>query len=120
MGHKKGLLVTFLFYILLFSMAYSGIGSWDNGTWNLRSFLRFSIASMVLTYVVYVYEAALHRSNTELARTRDKEAKYLEELQRLSATDSLTALVITSYSIHYTKLYDRYCRPHRAWIESES
>lgn len=105
MGHKKGLLVTFLFYILLFSMAYSGIGSWDNGTWNLRSFLRFSIASMVLTYVVYVYEAALHRSNTELARTRDKEAKYLEELQRLSATDSLTAL-------HNRRKMDELLREH--------
>lgn len=92
MGHKKGGVVVSLFYVILFILAYIGIGIWDNGTWNLHSFIRFSLASSVLTYVVYLYEETLYRSNMELAFIREKEAKYLEELHRLSATDSLTEL----------------------------
>jgi diguanylate cyclase (GGDEF)-like protein len=92
MGHKRGGIVVSLFYLILFTLAYIGIGIWDNRTWNLHSFIRFSLASSVLTYVVYLYEGTLYRSNMELAFTREKEAKYLEELHRLSATDSLTEL----------------------------
>ncbi|MGD9655715.1 MAG: diguanylate cyclase [Sulfuricurvum sp.] len=91
-GHKKGILLTAVFYAIIFTMAFRGIGNWDEGLWNLRSYLRFCIASLVLTYVVYVYEAALFRSSTKLAKTREQEAKYLEELHRLSATDPLTSL----------------------------
>lgn len=92
MGHRIGLLMTLLFYSLLFSMAYEGIGVWDEGRWNMRAFLRFSIASGVLTYVVYVYEKALHHSNVDLANTRAKEAEYLEKLHHLSITDPLTGI----------------------------
>lgn len=92
MGHRRGLLLTLLFYVLLFSMAYEGIGVWDDGRWDMRAFLRFSIASGVLTYVVYVYERALHHSNVDLARIRAKEAEYLEKLHHLSVTDPLTGI----------------------------
>ncbi|MFY9143255.1 GGDEF domain-containing protein [Sulfuricurvum sp.] len=112
MGHQKGLRLTALFYFLLFSLAYHGIGIWNGGEWNFRSFLRFSIASAVLTYVVYVYEAALYRSNIELFAIREKEAKYLQELQRLSVTDPLTGLYnrrrmdeVTQEQVEYVKRY---------------
>lgn len=92
MGHRQGLWLTLLFYLILFTMAYTNIGVWDNETWNLRSYLRFMIASLVLTYVIYVYEAALDHSHQNLLQTRQKELKYLEELERLSTTDPLTGL----------------------------
>ena len=92
MGHKKGLVYSILFYLTVFTMAYLGIGSWDEGNWNLHSFLRFSIASAILTYIIYIYEAALEKSNQELSETRRKESDYLEKLKRLSLTDPLTGL----------------------------
>ncbi|MDD2828066.1 MAG: GGDEF domain-containing protein [Sulfuricurvum sp.] len=92
MGHKKGLALTSFFYLILFSMAFNHIGIWDEGRWNIRSFLRFSIASIVLTYVVYVYEMAIAKANDTLAEVRKKEAIYLTELERLSSTDPLTGL----------------------------
>lgn len=92
MGHRQGLWFTLFFYLILFTMAYTNIGVWDNETWNLRSYLRFMIASLVLTYVIYVYEAALDHSHQNLLETRQKELKYLEELERLSTTDPLTGL----------------------------
>lgn len=92
MGHKKGLIFTTFFYLILFSMAFYYIGLWDEGRWNLRSFLRFSIASIVLTYVVYVYEMAIAKANDTLAEVRRKETVYLLELERLSSTDPLTGL----------------------------
>jgi len=92
MGHKKGLLVTGFFYLILLSMAYQGIGIWDNGEWNFRGFLRLVTASAVLVYIVYVYEAILYHSSIELQQTRDKEAKYIENLHLLSVTDPLTGL----------------------------
>lgn len=92
MGHKQGLWVTSVFYLLLFVMAFLHIGEWDHGTWNLRAYLRFVVASTVLTYVVYVYESALHRSQIILTQTREKEERYLKELEKLSTTDPLTGL----------------------------
>lgn len=92
MGHKKGLMITAIFYMILFSMAFHNIGIWDNGEWSLRGFLRFTIASLVLTYVVYIYEAALDKSNITLLEIREKEARYLKELELLSMTDPLTGL----------------------------
>ncbi len=92
MGHKKGLLLSTIFYFILFSIAYHGIGVWDNGDWSQKAFIRLFLASTVLTYLVYTYEATLHHTDLELQRVHDKEAKYLEELHRLSVSDPLTGL----------------------------
>lgn len=92
MEHTTGIIVTGIFYIILFSMAYSGIGVWNNGEWNLESFINFVIASVGFSYFVYVYESLIHSFGIELQYTRQKEDEYLKELHRLSVTDSLTKL----------------------------
>jgi diguanylate cyclase (GGDEF)-like protein len=91
-GHKKGLVLSTLFYLVLFSMAYHGIGVWDNGEWSQKAFIRLFLASTVLTYLVYAYQATLSHADLELQCIHDKEAVYLEELHRLSITDTLTGL----------------------------
>jgi len=91
-GDKKGLVLSTVFYIILFSMAYHGIGVWDNGEWSQKAFIRLFLASTVLTYLVYAYVATLAHTDLELQRIHDKEARYIEELHRLSVTDSLTGL----------------------------
>ncbi len=89
-GHKKGLFITLFFYTLLFIIAYLGIGTWQDGVWSFQSFIRFTIASMVLTYILYVKESALNH-------LIEKEKSALHELKRLSITDSLTGLFNRRY-----------------------
>ena len=91
-GHRKGLALSTVFYLILFGMANQGIGVWDYGTWNFKSFLRLFLASTVLSYLIYVYERALEHTNRELDKIRAQEAKNREELQRISITDPLTKL----------------------------
>jgi diguanylate cyclase (GGDEF)-like protein len=92
MGHKKGLLLTGLFYAIILSMAYYEIGVWDHGNWRFKGFLRLTIASFIVTYIMYVYESFVYHANLELHYTREKEAQYLEELRIISITDPLTGL----------------------------
>lgn len=92
LGHKKGLVVSTIYYCILFVLAYRGIGVWDDGAWNRISFLRFFLSSTVLTYLMYAYESAFYHANQELRKIHEKEIQYLEELQYLSTTDPLTGL----------------------------
>lgn len=92
LGHKKGLWVTLLFYAVIFVISFQGLGVWDYGHWSVRSFIRLVMVSVILTYIVYVYESFFYRANIELVCQREKEAAYLEELRLLSITDPLTGL----------------------------
>jgi diguanylate cyclase (GGDEF)-like protein len=92
MGHKKGMLLSGLFYLILLSIAYYEIGIWNNGEWNIRAFLRLSLASAVLTFIIYAYELILQHADAELLKIHEKEAVYLNELHKLSVTDTLTGL----------------------------
>ncbi|WP_019556160.1 GGDEF domain-containing protein [Thiomicrorhabdus arctica] len=89
-GHKEGIIITLVFYSILFFVVYQGIGSWQNGAWNFQSFIRFAIASLILTYIIYVKESALNQ-------LIQKEHSALNELKRLSITDSLTGLFNRRY-----------------------
>ncbi len=89
-GHKQGVLITLVFYSILFFITYQGIGIWQDGAWSFESFIRFTVASLVLTYILYVKESALNL-------LIQKEHSALNELKRLSITDSLTGLFNRRY-----------------------
>lgn len=89
-GPKEGALITLAFYSILFFIAYQGIGIWQDGAWNFQSFVRFTVASLILTYILYVKESALNL-------LIQKERSALNELKRLSITDSLTGLFNRRY-----------------------
>lgn len=90
LGHKRGLILSLIFYIALFIIAYQGIGTWQEGDWSFKSFIRLVVASLVLTYILYVREAALY-----LAMQKAQEA--LKDLHTLSITDPLTGLYNRRY-----------------------
>ena len=96
-GSKRGLLVTLIFYIFLFRYAYTGIDIWQDGLWTMASFVRFVSVSMVLTIVIYLFELSLENAFIILQDTRAKEADYIQELETLSITDSLTKLYNRRY-----------------------
>ena len=91
-GSRRGLIISMLFYSIIFTMAYSGIGIWMDGMWNSESFTRLVAASLGLTFVTYLFENSLEAAYTELAKKHNLEKKHLETLELYSITDPLTGL----------------------------
>ena len=82
---RSGLPVIFLFYLLLFPLAFANIGVWQEGSWSLTGFIRFAAASLLLTYVVYVVEATRQKvdeKNRELLLREKEYSAQLEEYKR--------------------------------------
>lgn len=50
-GQYSGLIHTAVFYSIIFPIVFLGIGEWQNGAWSDKSFLRFVLASLLLTYI---------------------------------------------------------------------
>jgi len=78
-GQRTGTLIVMAFYLLLLPFAYHGIGSWQEGQWDLTSFIRFSLASLVIYYSAYFNELSLQRSYRELQETRRREQQAAEQ-----------------------------------------
>lgn len=85
LGHRQGLKVTILFYLVVFALAISGFHQWHDGAWNLEAFLRFAIASIALTYAIVLNEISLERALYN-------ERKAMTNLRKVVRTDSLTQI----------------------------
>ncbi|MEA3369987.1 MAG: GGDEF domain-containing protein [Campylobacterota bacterium] len=96
-GKRIGLYFSILFYAVLFTMAYSAIEVWNNGTWLIQDWLRLVVASSMLTFVIYMNESALEASDIKLAEIRENEKAHLKELKSISITDQLTGLYNRRY-----------------------
>lgn len=77
-GSKTGLKISLFFYAIVLPMLLYGVYNWNDDTWNLMSFLRFTFASLVLVFVVYMTENSFE--------------KISNKLKKLTNTDSLTNL----------------------------
>jgi len=96
-GKKIGLYFTTLFYIVIFTMAFHGIGVWADATWNLKDFMRLFFSALILTYLIYFNEFALERSDIKLHEIRLREQDYIEKLKEYAITDELTKLYNRRY-----------------------
>jgi len=97
MDRKRGIIIVNIFYLILFGMAFNGIGTWQDGVWDLISFLRFVAASATLTYITYFMEYSHELSEIQLQLTRKKEAESMKSLHELSVKDALTQLYNRRY-----------------------
>jgi diguanylate cyclase (GGDEF)-like protein len=84
--------ITASFYAIVFYLAYHGLGTWQDGTWNLHSYIRFISASVFLTLVIYLFERSLESAFNILQQTREQEQSYIDQLHEFSITDPLTSL----------------------------
>jgi len=91
-GSRLGVLITIFFYSIIFTMAYHGIGIWENGTWNSASFARLIAASLGLTLITYFFEQSLENAYATLLDKQLLEKKYVKNLEVCSITDHLTGL----------------------------
>jgi len=91
-GSKKGLIVSLVFYAVVFFISFLGIDIWLDGSWGIRSYIRFVLASLFLTIVLYLLEVTLENAFKILDRMRKEEKEHILQLTKLSITDSLTSL----------------------------
>jgi len=91
-GSKKGLILSLVFYVIIFYISYMGIDVWLNGMWNLQSYIRFVLASLFLTVVLYFLELSLENAFEILDKIRAEEKEHMKQLTELSITDTLTGL----------------------------
>jgi len=96
-GKEAGLYFTALFYLIIFTMAFNGIGVWADGTWSEKDFIRLFTSALVLTYLLYFNEFALERSDIKLHEIRLREQDYIEKLKEYAITDELTRLYNRRY-----------------------
>lgn len=97
LGNVAGLRYLFVFYMIIFTMAYQAIGVWDNGAWNEVSFSRLVVGSLLAVALAMVIEMAQSGLNKSLQAEKAKEKGYIEELKRLATIDSLTGLYNRRY-----------------------
>lgn len=96
-GLQRGLLYTLIYYAVLFMIAYGGIGIWDEGRWTMTGYLRFVLASIVLTYALYSFERSNDEAHLLLDEVHEREHEQMCQLERLSLTDPLTGLYNRRY-----------------------
>ncbi|MEJ1462902.1 MAG: GGDEF domain-containing protein [Candidatus Sedimenticola sp. (ex Thyasira tokunagai)] len=91
-GGYIGLLHTAIFYIIIFTAGFLGIGTWRDGAWNTESMQHFVPASLMLTFLVYYFKQThdlVHEKLSALLRNEKIESRNLQEI---TATDPLTGL----------------------------
>jgi diguanylate cyclase (GGDEF)-like protein len=96
-GTKQGLRMTVGFYAVVFTLAYYGIGVWQEGYWNHLDLIRYVVASTLLTIVIFVLENALEEAHEAIEERTKKEKAYIKQLTQYSITDPLTKLYNRRY-----------------------
>ena len=96
-GKKSGLYFSLFFYLIIFSMTFFGIGTWENGEWTIIDWTRFVLASLLILFGVYLNEVAYESYEDKLALARKYEEELIERLSELSITDPLTHLYNRRY-----------------------
>lgn len=96
-GWRNAFIYLIVFYVVILSLAFNGIGQWDDGTWSQLSFVRLSIGLLLGSALAILMDVANRSMNHQVKVQRAKELVYSEELRRLSTTDSLTNV----YNRHY-------------------
>ena len=92
LGLHKGMIMVFIFYSIIIPMAYLGIGEWDYGFWDVKGFVRFTIATFVVVYTTCFFEVSANSAYNTIQEIREKEKVHLKALEKLSVTDQLTGL----------------------------
>jgi len=96
-GKRVGLIFTFVFYTIMFYLAYTNIGIWNEAQWNLLDLSRYIFAVILLNSMSYMSESAYEISDKELKLVRKNERKIMKELQNKAITDSMTGLYNRRY-----------------------
>lgn len=92
LGASRGIRLSIPYLLIVFLLAYLGIGEWMGGVWDIPSFIRFFAAHIALLFVMYVIVHTNERAFSYIATLRAKEREQLKKFEKLSITDPLTGL----------------------------
>lgn len=84
-GVRHGLYLSIVYFIYIVSIAFWGVGVWQNGDWNVQSSIRLTTALAALIIIIYSYEHSLF-----IYQKREEEQR--RKLEILSTQDFLTGL----------------------------
>lgn len=91
-GRQVGLLHTLIFYALVFPVTFMGIDVWQDGTWTTKSFMRFTAASILMTFIIYQFKKIHFQVYEKLLELLQNQKLLSAEMKKLSITDPLTGL----------------------------
>ncbi|MEA3404465.1 MAG: diguanylate cyclase [Pseudomonadota bacterium] len=82
---QRGLRFALVFLLAVSILGFLGIGEWQDGAWDLKSFLRLSIALSLVIFVMYVHEITMDKAQKQELDT----LKFFEDF---SLIDELTKI----------------------------
>lgn len=85
-GRLLGSALVAVFYLVLFTLAFSQLGQWQDGDWNLVSLTRFVLASLVMVFTCFFSELTLSRAYIEAQKSHSETEQLLQERNRLMLT----------------------------------
>jgi len=92
LGAYRGFILSLIYLLVIFVESYLGIGVWLEGSWNMISFVRFSLAHVAMLYVMYTIVVSNEKANEKIEILRAQERAQMKLLEELSITDPLTSL----------------------------
>jgi len=92
LGASRGLIASLAFIGIILAVTYAGAGEWQNGAWDMQSYLRFSIAHMIMLYIIFTVQNSNEKAHDKIEEMRQHERKQLKLFEQLSITDPLTSL----------------------------
>ncbi len=92
LGASRGLITSFTFIGIILILTYTGTGEWQNGAWDRQSYLRFSIAHMIMLYIIFTIQNSNEKANIKIEEMRRHEKQQLKLFEQLSITDPMTSL----------------------------
>jgi diguanylate cyclase (GGDEF)-like protein len=92
LGARRGLFISLLFFASVVILTFIGIDTWQDGTWNMISFIRFMLAHIAMLYIMYATVRSNEKAFEKVALLREQEKTQLKLFEKLSITDPLTSL----------------------------
>ncbi|ABL99310.1 cell wall metabolism sensor histidine kinase WalK [Shewanella amazonensis] len=82
-GRALGASLVAVFYLVLFTMAFSQLGQWQAGAWDQVSLIRFVLASLVMVFTCYFSELTLNQAHLELKKSHAESERLLQDRNAL-------------------------------------
>jgi len=92
LGAQRGLRITFVFFLIIFTISFLGVGEWIHGYWDMASFFRYVLSQIVMLYVMYAIFHANEKADEKIEALRLHEKEQLKRFEKLSLTDPLTGV----------------------------